>query len=324
MQCVRNLLAAVSICNACTPAFAVEGSTAAGPIGGTDIRSAMLPSPGLYGGVITLGASAFDFVDGNGNTIPALSTAYLTKQLWGPFLIYVPDVKVLGGSIGVAGIIPYGQECGHLFALSSSRCVVGHGDPYIEVDWSRSFGTLRPSKYLDALPIFEGLTILVGFGVVLPVGKYDAGLATNQGLSIGDNIYDFAPTVAFTYTTPPILADGTEISAKFYWNNYLTNPATHYSTGTLLDVDFAASERIGRFQIGATGFYAFQVADDRLNGVPIPPDGRRAEVLMLGGIVGYDMPDLNAGVKIKTLTTMLTRNNVHSSGIVIGWVKKLR
>ena len=206
------------------PAFAVEGPTAAGPIGGTDIRSAMLPPPGVYGGVILLGASTLDFVDGHGETIPALRDAHLAKELAGPFLYYVPETKVLGGSIGFGAIIPAGNQCGHLFISDSDRCTLGVGDPYVEMDWSRSFGTLRPSKYPGANPILQGLTILTGFGVVIPVGTYDASDPTEQALSIGNNIWDLAPIVAFTYTTRPLLAEGTEISARFYWNNYLENP----------------------------------------------------------------------------------------------------
>ena len=87
------------------------------------------------------------------------------------------------------------------------------------------------------------------------------------------------------------MREGTEISAKLYWNNYLTNPTTQYTTGTLLNVDFAVSERIGRFQVGMAGFYAVQVEDDKLFGVTISPDGRRAEVLNLGGIFAVDMPE---------------------------------
>jgi hypothetical protein len=173
-------LAAVLAC-AASPGFAIEGSSAAGPIGGTDIRSALLPAPGLYGGAIVLGASAFDFVDGSGNTIPALSIAHLRKRFVGPFLIYVPDFQVFGGYVGIAGIAPYGEMCGRLFENTGSRCLVGFGDPYVEVAWSRSFGKQRPSKYPDAFPILEGLTIMAGFGVVLPWGKYDALLHQTQG-----------------------------------------------------------------------------------------------------------------------------------------------
>ena len=244
MRCVRFLLATAIICCASSSVYAVEGPTAAGPIGGTDIRSAQLPPPGVYAGGILFGATAFDIVDGSGRTIPALSEAHLERKLVAPFFGYVPDVRVLGGSIGLLGTIPYGSECGRLFVTTPSRCQTGLGDAYVELDWSRSFGALRPSKFPGAYPIFQGLSVMVGFGAVLPTGKYDAELAATQGLTIGNNLYDFAPSVAFTYTTPPIIADGTEISAKLYWNNYLKNPATQYLTGSLLDLDFAVSERV--------------------------------------------------------------------------------
>lgn len=324
MPNMRILLAAAFVCGMTSSVFAVEGPTAAGPIGGTDIRSAQLPPPGLYIGGVLLGATAFDFVDGSGNTIPALRDAHLERKLVAPFFGYVPDVQVLGGSIGLIGTIPYGSECGRLLITTRNRCQTGFGDAYVEVDWSRAFGTLRPSKFPGAYPIFQGLTIMLGFGVVLPTGKYDAQLAAIQGLTTGNNIYDFAPSVAFTYMTPPIIADGTEFSAKLYWNNYLKNPATQYSTGTLLDLDFAVSERVGRLQIGAAGFYAFQVADDKQFGVTIPPDGRRAEVLELGGVVAYDLPELGAFFKVKALTTIIAANTVRSQGIDLVWVQKLR
>src|SRR5215211_3197693 len=72
MHITRGLLLAALICGTPTAAPAIEGSTLAGPIGGTDIRTAQLPPPGLYGGVGLLAAEAFDFVDAQGKTIPAL------------------------------------------------------------------------------------------------------------------------------------------------------------------------------------------------------------------------------------------------------------
>ena len=96
---------------------------------------------------------------------------------------------------------------------------------------------------------------------------------------IANNVWDFAPNIAFTYTTPPIIAEGTEISAKLFWNNYLTNPATQYSTGTVINLDFAMSERIGRFQSGA-----------------------------------YDMPEYAASTKLKTLASVIAANSPKAHG----------
>jgi hypothetical protein len=175
---------------------------------------------------------------------------------------------VLGGSLGIGAIVPIGNQCGRLFLGTPSDCTQGVGDPYVEIDWSRSFGTLRQSKFEGAYPILQGLAIMFGFGVVFPAGTYDASDLTTQALSIGTNIWDFAPSVAITYTTPPIIAEGTEFSAKLFWNNYLENPDTRYLTGDLLNVDFAITERIGKFQVGLTGFYAAQIEDDKLLGMP--------------------------------------------------------
>src|SRR5207248_7458500 len=116
----------------------------------------------------------------------------------------------------------------------------------------------------------EGLTIAVGFGTVIPIGRYSARDASDRSLVVGNHLWDFAPTAAFTFMTRPILVEGTEISAKLYWNNYLRNPATDYSTGSLVNIDFAISERIGRFQVGVAGLYAFQIEDDEQFGVPLP------------------------------------------------------
>jgi len=322
MYGLRVLIIAVLVCVVRIPAHAVEGPAAAGPIGGTDIRSAMLPPPGLYGGVFVFGGDTLDFVDGNRKTIPALRDAHLSKEFAGPFLYYVPDLKVLGGSIAFGGMVPGGNQCGHLFVGEPDRCTIAVGDPYVEVDWSRSFGSLRPSKFAGAYPILEGLTILLGFGAVIPIGTFDASDPTEQALSIGTNIWDLAPSIAFTYTTPPILAEGTEFSAKLFWNNYLENTETHYRTGDVFNLDFAITEHIGRFQVGATGFYALQREDDRVSGVSIPPDGRQGDLLQLGGIVAYDMPEYASSVKVKATSTVTAANTVSFSALVLGWIKK--
>jgi hypothetical protein len=322
MRTLHILLTAVAIGCAAAPARAAEGFAIAGPIGGTDIRSAMLPPPGLYGGLVLVYSRAKNFFDGNGRLVPELGGVRFTNYAAGPFLVYVPDFQLFGGSIGIGGILPGSVICGRVFEEQSEDCSTGLGDAYVEVDWSRFFGTVRPSRYPDAFPIAEGLTISLGFGVLIPNGRYDAGVATTRGLRNGNNIWDFAPTVAFTYVTEPILADGTEVSAKLYWNEYLDNPATDYSSGSLVNVDFAISERVGRFQIGLAGTYGIQVEDDEQFGVPLEPDGRRAEGLSLGGVLAYDMPEFGASIKVKGLATVITHNTTESFGISFGWVKK--
>lgn len=302
------------------PARAVEGPAVAGPIGGTDMRSALMPPPGLYGGVLAAAAGTLDFVDGEGDTIPAFRDAHLTRNLAGPFLYFVPDVKVFGGSVAIGGLAPAGNSCGHILIGEKDHCTNAIGDPYVELQWARSWAIVRQSRYAGAYPILEGLSILLGLGIVIPVGQYDAATPARQATSIGTNIWDVAPTVAMTYTTAPVLAEGTEFSAKLYWNNYWENPDTRHRTGDVVNVDFAITERMGRWQAGLAGFYAIQVDDDAVAGAAI--DGMRAETLQLGAVVNYDMPEHASSLKLKALTSAFSENTVYSWGVAFGWVKK--
>jgi hypothetical protein len=68
-------------------ALAVEGPVAAGPIGGTDIRSAILPPPGLYGGVIGFRSHVDEIRDGTGNPVAALDAVDLTANMAAPFFV---------------------------------------------------------------------------------------------------------------------------------------------------------------------------------------------------------------------------------------------
>jgi hypothetical protein len=167
------------------------------------------------------------------------------------------------------------------------------------------------------------LSVALGIGALLPVGNYNQALQKTNGVTLGDNTFDLAPSVAVTYTTTPLIADGTEFSAKLYWDDYATNPATQYHASSLLDVDFAVTEHVGRFQLGPAGDYVFQVGQDRQDGAVIPPDGRRLEYMALGAVVNYDMAEYNAIIKVKANETVLAQNGVLAKLIVVTFAKKL-
>lgn len=177
--------------------------------------------------------------------------------------------------------------------------------------------------YEGAYPIAEGLTLQLGIGAVIPLGRYSAEDARTYGVTIGNNIWDIAPLAAFTYVSPPIIAEGTELSAKVFWNNYLENPDTKYKSGSLVNVDFALTEHLGLFQAGLAGIYATQIEDDEISGVTVPPDGRRAQVLSVGLVAAYDMPAYGASVKFKGVHTVLSENIVNGFGLSVTFIKKL-
>ena len=304
------------------PSIAVEGQTAAGPIGGSDIRSAILPGPGLYGGAVALFDNVTQYHDGSGHSAPALNDFGLTNYIVGGFFLYVPDFKLFDGRIGLSGNDTYGQNCGQLVFAKPRRCIAGFGDPYFELAWSRSFGQIRPATTPGAFPIIQGLVLEFGIGAVVPIGDYEPQIRSTNGVSPGKNTFDLAPSVAMTYTTPPLIADGTEVSAKLYWDNYAANPFTHYYASDLLDVDFAVTEHIGRFQVGPAGFYTFQTGMDRQNGAIVPPDGRRLEFMAIGGVIDYEMAEYNAAIKFKANTTVYAQNGAVAKFFILSFAKK--
>ncbi len=322
MRMATSLLVMTAASLHCSDLQATEGATFAGPTGGSDIRSGLLPPAGTYVGAVLASAGSIDFLNGQGDRTASLEHARQSRQYVDPFVFFVLPGSIAGGSVGFGAIAPASQSCGQLFAGDDRHCVEGFGDPYLEIDWSRSFGTLRSSNYSNAFPILEGLSILVGFGAVLPLGQYNASYAARTGLSIGNNILDLAPSVAITYTTPPIIAEGTEISAKLYWNNYLENPSTRYQTGSLLDLDFAVTEHIGPFQIGPAGSYFNQLQPDEVAGSIVPPDGHRTEELWLGAVANYDMPSTSSSLKLKGQISDFATNTVSIWGVVGVWDKK--
>ncbi len=142
-------------------------------------------------------------------------------------------------------------------------------------------------------------------------------------VTVGSNTFDVAPSIAFTYTTPPLLAEGTEFSAKIYLNNYARNPDTDYRSGRNTNVDFAISEHIGRWQVGIGGYYLRQFEDDLRSGVVVAPDGRRSEVLSLGPIINYDIPDCKAAVKFKVRSSVFAYNTAMVTAFYLTFAKKL-
>lgn len=295
-----------------------------GPLGFSDIRAAMLPPPGLYGAVTYTHVRNRKLNDGNGKPVAFLNSLRSNTNAAALAFLYVPDLNIFGGSVGLTAAFSGGVICGRLFSFTDERCLQGLRDPYIELAWSRFFGTFRPSNHDAALPILEGLAVRLGLGVVVPIGRYDVSDSLTHGLSIGHNIWDIAPNLALTYTTAPIVGEGTEFSAKVSFNEYLPNPRTNYSTGDLINVDFAVSERLGRWQLGVGGNYYLQIEDDKQFGATVGRDGRRARALNLGVVGSYDMPEIESSLRFKAVTSAMNRNLPDATSFSLTLIKKLR
>ncbi len=266
-------------------AEAVEGLAATGPIGGTDIRVALMPPPGLYGVGVGIGFPLGD-LSLPSQTLPASGFGFNG----GIGLLNVYDAKFLGGTLASSVFAGYQDLCFGLKGTGKKPCSAGAMDVYSDLMLWNFF---IPDEHTTAsqetvFPIAYGLGIQAGFGVNFPTGAYDA----KDSVHVGSNVFDLAPNFSFTYTVPSILGPGlgqaTEFSGRASFNYYTENPDTNYQSGAIAALDFAVTQRWGNWQFGATGTAWTQVADDKIEGNRVGSDGRRASTVLLGPLISYD------------------------------------
>ncbi|CAH2902183.1 MAG: hypothetical protein PCALPYG88_5672 [uncultured Paraburkholderia sp.] len=196
-----------------TTASASEGNIFGGPVGGTDIRNATLPTqPGFYGALIgaqTFGTRAY------GDNWTQNPRADIGVHVSGAAatLLYVYPVTLWGGTLAssVQGQVTYG----HMSVNGRSQYFEGFGDVYSElIAYSKYFGPLwnsNPEKRVSRLPY--GLTVKLAYSMIFPVGKYN----TTDLQTVGHNDYFYIPNIAFTYLTDPnAFGDGLELSTHLF------------------------------------------------------------------------------------------------------------
>jgi hypothetical protein len=294
MRCFSRIGLIIAICT--EPGLASEGGFVAGPLGGSDLRAALAPPPGTYLLLMPLAGNVADFRDRDGNKSPLGFSGGTVAA--GAGLYHLFEDTLAGGRVGLGITGVAGKVCLRISALNRSECRTDIGDTYMEAFWSRPIGELGMRGPAAEDPrrryIPYGLTLGASLGVVLPTGAYSPENLANAGL----NTTVLVPSLAATWISPPWLADGTELSARFFYNIHDRNDTTGYQAGDMVVLDWAVTERVGRFQLGPAGTYATQLREDRQNGKNMGS----TEVVSLGGVIAADLPELGMFVAFKALT----------------------
>lgn len=296
-------------------AQAAEAIKPAGPIGGTDLRQAVLPPPGLYGIGVGLGLNLPKYWTED-DTLGASGGV----AIGGAGLLYVYDTEFLGGSLSSSVFASYERSC---FGITPMRetCSSGFGDIYSDVlMWNRYFPSEHAAgQTAGGMPIPYGLHVLAGLGVTFPTGNYDASRMVNNG----SNTFDIAPNAAFTYIAPSIFGDrpghSTEFSARVFLNNYTRNGDTDYQTGRIGSLDFSISQRVNQWQFGIAGTSFLQFEDDEIAGARHPNNGNRSSSISLGPVVSYDFManDRPWSLTFKALVGVTGKNTAPASGLAV-------
>jgi hypothetical protein len=297
-----------------TRAPAAESITYGGPRGGTDVGGAYLPpDSGFYGFALADAGNADSYYGSDARRSNTLNLKG-SPVLLGAGLVYVYPFKIAGGTVASSALDVY-SVAAHLCVNDVCKNSIGPLDLYSDiVMWSRHIGP--PNDNGALLPY--GLTVKFAFSMDFPTGRYDAHSPVPTP---GNNVYRMIPNLAFTYLTQPnLLGDGTELSLQFFYGITALNGATDYKSGDTVDFDFAVSERFGPWQAGLAGSYATQIADDKVDGIPVP-GGNRVTVAALGPVASYSIPSWKSVVKLKIQLPVYTKNTAHLSSVVATFAK---
>ncbi len=296
-------------------ARAVEGAVYGGPIGGTDLRVALLPPiPGLFVGIADVPAAINQYNGDNGGKSRAIRNVNFVSNTTAVGFAYVYPFKLMSGTFATTAQFAYLDYSRFSANEAINQRSSGWGDLYSDLlKYSVHVGEVAaPAPGRRPLPY--GLTVEAAYSMTFPIGSYQP----ENAVTPGHNVYFFSPNVAATYLTKPnFLGDGVELDGHFYYNHSLENPYDHYRNGDVLDLDFAVAERWGRWSFGASGFAASQIGRDREEGVSVGLHGNYFAAVKLGPLVSYDVPQLGMSFKAKIQAPLYTKNTLFGPTAVL-------
>jgi hypothetical protein len=163
-----SLLAAPVTINAQPSAHYVPGSEG--------LLAATLPPPGVYLRDYNWFYYSDQFNDANGNKVPGQNPkAFIYANV--PRLIWITDLQLLGGYIGVDGLVPFAYKA--LKAGPFDDHTFGVSDPFVETTWSTH------TKQFD---------FSLGFGVWMPTENFNMQNPTWAGLGYWDYMFTAGAT----------------------------------------------------------------------------------------------------------------------------------
>ena len=272
--------------------------TAHYPPGLEGLKAASLPPPGVYLRDYNWFYYADHFNDAQNNSLQG-QQAFIYAQA--PRLIWITDVKVLDGYLGVDALMPFMYKDLKGFDHDFSA-----GDLFFEGTWSGHW------KHLD---------VGLGVGAWAPTGEFST-VATPGGLVAN-------PTVAgLGYWTEMLTAGATyypdeakkwSISAL---NRYEFNQRQE-DTGTTIGQAYTVEGGIGytiyrAIDVGAIGYYQQLVTGDK----NFPAGSGRNRVAAVGPEINAFFPEITLGVSLRYAYEFLADNRLQGNTFTLTITKR--
>ncbi|MDE1915264.1 MAG: transporter [Sphingomonadales bacterium] len=148
-------------------------------------------------------------------------------------------------------------------------------------------GDVDIGNYLGKTTKSGKVSLLFGFETYVPSGHYDPHALINTG----SNVWTFAPSGGITYRPTKRL----ELTAWGITEFNTTNHATHYHSGSDVDIDFGSTWRpfhsraLNNLGFGVQGYFYKQYGNDTVSGV-LHDNGYKGQEFGLGPQIRFNWP----------------------------------
>jgi hypothetical protein len=290
---ISKLLLAAAVL--CTLAGLVQAQPSAHYVPGVEgIKAASLPPPGVYVRDYNVGYMSSRFNDGGGHDVgPPGFEAYVYANV--PRVLYITDVKVLGGFLGVDALLPlqYTQV-----KAGESEGTFGIGDLFAEatISW-------HPKQFDFA----------VGAGLWMPTGDAPPPM-TRAGLG---------------YWTPMLTAGATwyidqpktwSVSALTRYEFNTEKENTDITPGQAFTLEWGIAKTINKtIDIGVVGYYQQQVTTDSGSG----SNSARDRVAGIGPEISIACPKCMVFASFRYLYEFMAEDRMQGHTFCLTLTKKL-
>jgi hypothetical protein len=196
-----------------------------------------------------------------------------------PSVLWVPDVPILGGHLGIFGLVPIGNVDANVAAELTGP----GGMPVAGSDTEQSRTSVGDPQAGAVLGWNSGpFHWNTGFLLNIPLGDYNNGALDNLAF----NHWSYDLNASATWLDPAI---GFELSATAGITFNEENSATNYKTGDEFHLEFAALQHFSKtFSAGLVGYHYQQVSGDSGSGAVL--GGFKGRVTALGPHIALTVP----------------------------------